>query len=247
MKNITNLFYKMFTDSQLTEIRNYLLSKKLPIDILIEVNDHFVSQISDLQREENLSFEVAFEKTKESWKDEFKTTVPFYVLTNKSNAEITNFEKKIKIQNDIEIIKISTYTTILIAVITLLSLYQFDFSKFKMINKALIILSYTFGILPVFYNIIINRFMYSEKYKNHRFSTYQWRVIASFSIVYFIGLYIQPIYDIFNNIQNQHYSFETIIKLILYFSIFTIMIYTGVYHIRLLRTIKKVKFFIKYL
>ena len=144
------------TETQLSEIRNYLLSKKLPIDILIEVNDHFISQISDLQREENLSFEEAFEKTKESWKDEFKTTVPFYVLTNKSNAEITNFEKKIKIQNDIEIIKISTYTTILIAVITLLSLYQFDFSKFKMINKALIILSYTFGILPVFYNIIIN-------------------------------------------------------------------------------------------
>ena len=55
------------TELQLTEIRNYLLSKKLPIDILIEVNDHFVSQISDLQREENLSFEEAFEKTKLSW------------------------------------------------------------------------------------------------------------------------------------------------------------------------------------
>ena len=65
----------MFTDSQLTEIRNYLLSKKLPIDILIEVNDHFVSQISDLQREENLSFEEAFEKTKLSWEKELK---PYY-------------------------------------------------------------------------------------------------------------------------------------------------------------------------
>ena len=60
----------MFTESQHTEIRNYLLSKKLPIDILIEVNDHFVSQISDLQREENLSFEEAFEKSKENWKEE---------------------------------------------------------------------------------------------------------------------------------------------------------------------------------
>ena len=58
------------TESQLTEIRNYLLSKKLPIDILIEVNDHFVSQISDLQREENLSFEEAFEKVKDDWKEE---------------------------------------------------------------------------------------------------------------------------------------------------------------------------------
>ena len=58
------------TETQLSEIRNYLLSKKLPIDILIEVNDHFVSQISDLQREENLSFEEAFEKSKENWKEE---------------------------------------------------------------------------------------------------------------------------------------------------------------------------------
>ena len=57
----------MIIEQQESEIRNYLLSKKLPIDILIEVNDHFVSQISDLQREENLSFEEAFEKTKENW------------------------------------------------------------------------------------------------------------------------------------------------------------------------------------
>jgi hypothetical protein len=60
----------MITETQLTEIRNYLLSKKLPIDILIEVNDHFISQISDLQKEENLGFEEAFEKVKESWKEE---------------------------------------------------------------------------------------------------------------------------------------------------------------------------------
>ena len=84
----------MITELQLTEIRNYLLSKKLPIDILIEVNDHFVSQITDLQREENLSFEEAFEKTKENWKEEFKTTVPFYVIANKDKRAITNFEKK---------------------------------------------------------------------------------------------------------------------------------------------------------
>ena len=59
------------TESQLTEIRNYLLSKKLPIDILIEVNDHFISQINDLQREENLDFSEAFEKTKLKWDYEF--------------------------------------------------------------------------------------------------------------------------------------------------------------------------------
>ncbi len=40
----------MITETQITEIRNYLLAKKPPIDILIEVNDHSISQIGDLQR-----------------------------------------------------------------------------------------------------------------------------------------------------------------------------------------------------
>ncbi|AZI23619.1 hypothetical protein EIH07_11520 [Chryseobacterium taklimakanense] len=60
------------TELQLTQIRNYLLEKKLPIDILLEVQDHFVSQINDLQREENLSFDDALTKTKNSWQNELK-------------------------------------------------------------------------------------------------------------------------------------------------------------------------------
>ena len=78
------------TESQLTEIRNYLLSKKLPIDILIEVNDHFISQILELEKEENLSFKDAFEKTKNDWKDELK--LRFNLL---SFNYITKFESRI--------------------------------------------------------------------------------------------------------------------------------------------------------
>lgn len=63
------------TELQLTQIRNYLLEKKLPIDILLEVQDHFVSQINDLQKEENLSFDDALTKTKNSWQNELK---PFW-------------------------------------------------------------------------------------------------------------------------------------------------------------------------
>ena len=62
----------MITETQLTEIRNYLLSKKLPIDILIEVNDHFISQINDLQKKENLNFEEAFEKVKEKLEEKIR-------------------------------------------------------------------------------------------------------------------------------------------------------------------------------
>jgi hypothetical protein len=237
----------MITETQLTEIRNYLLSKKLPIDILIEVNDHFISQISDLQRDENLSFDKAFEKVKDNWKEELRVVYPWYVLNKTDYVEQTIFEKKIKQQNDKEIIKTSIYVTLFVIFIYFISLFQLDYSKFKIIHRLLIIFIGAFGILPVFTNLIMNRFMYTEKYKNYKFSVFQWRTIASFSIVYFILLYVKPIDTVFKNIHVLHFSIENILKIILFFSAFSILIYTGIYHFKLIKTVKKVKYFIKYL
>lgn len=39
------------TSEQNNEIRNYLLAKKLPVNLMMEVGDHFVSQINELQVE----------------------------------------------------------------------------------------------------------------------------------------------------------------------------------------------------
>ena len=78
------------TELQLTEIRNYLLSKKLPIDILIEVNDHFISQISDLQREENLSFEEAKNRLIKAFRESFNVE---FIEDDLSNKEKDILEK----------------------------------------------------------------------------------------------------------------------------------------------------------
>ena len=80
----------MITKEQNTEITKFLLSKKLPIDLLLEVKDHFISQILELEKEENLSFKDAFEKTKNDWKDELK--LRFNLL---SFNYITKFESRI--------------------------------------------------------------------------------------------------------------------------------------------------------
>lgn len=45
---------------QIRQIRNYLLSKNLPIDLLIEVEDHFVMQITDIMKREDINFDNAF-------------------------------------------------------------------------------------------------------------------------------------------------------------------------------------------
>ena len=102
------------TERQLTEIRNYLLSKKLPIDILIEVNDHFVSQINDLQREENLSYEDAFEKTKENWKEELSFST---IYSNNSDVVLL---RKIKQRQNLNFFILSLKIFFAILIISLI-------------------------------------------------------------------------------------------------------------------------------
>ncbi|MGS0747894.1 hypothetical protein [Halpernia sp. GG3] len=61
----------MLKEQQETEIRNYLLSKKLPIHILIEVQDHFISQIKNLEFDKNLQFPEAFKESKRKLAERF--------------------------------------------------------------------------------------------------------------------------------------------------------------------------------
>lgn len=63
----------MMTERQEHEVMNYLIAQNLPLDILLEIKDHIISQILDIQLHENMSFDRAFSKAKESWKGEFET------------------------------------------------------------------------------------------------------------------------------------------------------------------------------
>ena len=64
----------MITPEQNKTITTYLLSKNLPIDLVLEIKDHMIEQI---ENKENLTFEEAFEKVKESWKEELKMVYTF--------------------------------------------------------------------------------------------------------------------------------------------------------------------------
>ena len=165
MKNITNLFYKMFTDSQLTEIRNYLLSKKLPIDILIEVNDHFISQINDLQREEKLRYEDAFEKTKESWKDELK--IEFSFFGDNESKIIKRIKKKQNIEFLTKTLKI--YLPFLISSFLLANFSNINI--FKIFNTSIFIAVLVIPIIIQFY--YFKDFQLAKNYKKNQLNTMQ--------------------------------------------------------------------------
>ncbi|WP_312078808.1 hypothetical protein [Chryseobacterium sp.] len=64
----------MISAEQKLQIEQYLISKKLPLDILLEVKDHMILQIEDLMNAENLSFDDGFSKVETSWKANFELT-----------------------------------------------------------------------------------------------------------------------------------------------------------------------------
>ena len=169
----------MITEPQLTEIRNYLLAKKLPIDILIEVNDHFVSQILDLQREKNLGFEDAFEKTKLSWKQELSIEiVPFGVSE-------TKFVRRVKRKQNLDFF---FYTLKIFAPILISSLLISNFGNVKIFIfffSAVLIFAFS---SPMMIQILNYKdFELSRKYKKIQLNTLQnISNIGSISIMYFV-------------------------------------------------------------
>lgn len=83
----------MFSQQHEQAITDYLILHQLPLDILLEVKDHMMSQIADIQTEENINFEKAFHKTQKLWESEFRMTKysVFYaeeipVIVKKSSA-----------------------------------------------------------------------------------------------------------------------------------------------------------------
>ena len=80
----------MLNNSQLTEIRNFLASKKLQVNLFLEVEDHFVSQISQLMKDKNIGFQEAFLQTKILWIGELRMVRASIF----SFQKVTVFEKK---------------------------------------------------------------------------------------------------------------------------------------------------------
>ncbi len=81
----------MINSGQQIQILQYLQTKKIPLNIMMELNDHLVSQINELQQERKLSFEDAFEEAKISWKTELKMLRNY----NGSGTDMTVIVKEI--------------------------------------------------------------------------------------------------------------------------------------------------------
>ncbi|MPS66483.1 MAG: hypothetical protein DI622_02930 [Chryseobacterium sp.] len=103
----------------LDRIRDYLIFQKLPLDILLEVEDHMASQVLNIQKSENISFDEAFLKTQKLWESEFKMTTysAFY------SEKIPVIVKKIVKARYNKILKKSFFYALISLAINLLLIY----------------------------------------------------------------------------------------------------------------------------
>lgn len=231
-------------DSQLTQIRNYLLDNKLPIDILMEVQDHFVSQISDLERDENLNFEEAFKKVKQSWQGELK---PYWDggwdLLDKNNMT-RKFERMLIWSSLRKSFKYALGTVVVLALVSQMISLQF-FTWFFLL-----------AILGVVLWPVINlfrrwkTFMLPKKYDEYVLTLYQ-----SFNFINFVFAY--SFYQVISGYRpgatrfaNFFTTFEfnaDLLAVAVYICIMTVSFFALVSQQEYLKRIEKIQPFLKYL
>ncbi|WEK68480.1 MAG: hypothetical protein P0Y62_11475 [Candidatus Chryseobacterium colombiense] len=154
------------------EVRDYLLSRKLSLDILIEVEDHFLNQIENIQAEEHKSFDVAFEDVKIIWKEDLKPA------KNYNGNEIPLLARKIKNR---KINKILFKSLILVLIIIL---GVFLLSKLTVKQDFKEIMTYLFfiilGIPGIYYLCNLRWFNLTTRNKSVKINIYQSANIIAF-------------------------------------------------------------------
>lgn len=192
----------MKTLSQNNLVRQYLLSKKLPWDIMLEVEDHIIAQIQDLEISKNLTFDEAFSQVQLSWEEELKTNRPSLTTYNEFLA--TPFVRKIYWQKRKSVIFRSVGFALCVLMLLIFAATGLDISSFRIVFIAVVILS-TFT--PVMYYIRYFRaFRFTDKFAN-KVSVYQrefiiWNfILGGFNFFWISSNQIPDFYQLLNAYQ----------------------------------------------
>ncbi|MDV3893604.1 hypothetical protein CMT42_09620 [Elizabethkingia anophelis] len=155
-------------ENQDKKITDYLIEKRLPLDIMLEVKDHMTDQIQDLEVSKNMTFDEAFSQAQLSWEEELKTNRPSLTTYNEFLA--TPFVRKIYWQKRKSVIFRSVGFALCILILLILAATELDITSFRIVYIAIVILS-TFT--PVLYYIRYFRvFRFTDKFAN-KVSVYQ--------------------------------------------------------------------------
>ncbi|OCK52346.1 hypothetical protein BA768_12185 [Chryseobacterium sp. CBo1] len=224
----------MISAKQKLEIEKYLISKNLPLDILLEVKDHFLNQIDNLQIENKESFDAAFENTKEKWSEDLKQA-KYY-----NGKSIALIAKNIK-DKAVNKILLKASLSVFIMLLLLFSLSKLidknDFSEF--LRYAIIIFFSLPGIFVMRYTKLYHLSFKNKKIRLNIYQGYE-------GLCMYFGFFFPFIYSYYTNtgerILNFFYnSSENFADIII------LMITSGTYfftifmQVSFIKSVKKIK------
>lgn len=218
----------MMTETQENQVTDYLIFQQLPLDILLEIKDHMISQISDIRINEHLSFEDAFLKVKKSWDGEFKMVS--YLLF--SPVELPLIAKKVMKEKYNSLLKKSFLIGLIFFGINLLLIYssknQEEYKLFFRLMNGVFLLAL---VAVWIFNMKIWKYTKADlKYKGKCFYTmYQKNVglmvISAVAMIQVVGKNGHYAYQFFKN-KNTTEIFGVIVTLLIPFVLQTAIIFT---------------------
>lgn len=112
-------------------ITQYLSTKNLPLDLLVEVQDHMVEQVAEIISRDKISFENAFDQVKNLWAKDLK--VQFHWMCG--ITPITSFENEIIKKNRKHNLCVTfLIQSVLWGITVVLILKQPSFAKYFMLS-----------------------------------------------------------------------------------------------------------------
>ncbi|AQX86412.1 hypothetical protein I6H88_04985 [Elizabethkingia bruuniana] len=142
------------------QIQKYLEDKRLPLDIYLEIEDHIISQIEELEHE-GIGFQEAFLQVKTKWKKELS----FQNFSFSDVKAVPKIVAKIRSAYVREIMPKILIISFLILLVLVLGAYQLDIESFKTFYT---IIYAGFIILPVIvfilnFEVLIQRGNYNKR------------------------------------------------------------------------------------
>ena len=165
----------MMNSDEIKEVDRFLQSKKLPLDIYIEIRDHFLNQIEDRMNTDDIAFHDAFEEVKLAWNNDLELKYNWL-----SGTKTPKFIYNIMVESDREIgIKSIKYSILLLLSILILGRFFNNIEHFVIFNK---IVNLSFYVFVIF--LFIKNFKYRNCFKiNSKSSIYT--VYQRYVILYF--------------------------------------------------------------
>lgn len=234
----------MINESQTAEIRTYLLTKKLAIDLLIEVQDHFIEQIEDLQKNK-ISFDDAFEKVKKTWFAELRFS-KYQMLFDTNSTTI--FERKLNGEHQIGIMKKNGLAALCLLLIFFMATQLLTENLFFYFFISLLIIVISAPIINYFWNFKL--FQLVRKYDRYKLT---WSQEYTRSSLILSGCYLPYFVKSFDHSGNIYNAFRVgnldlgLVALVLLVFLFLLNAHSFFSQIEYLKQIKKVEPFLQYL